>query len=346
MPKIKAAMLHGPYDIRIEEVDAPEINPGEVLVRVRAVGVCGSDVLFYNNGRIGRFVVEQPLAMGHESAGEIIAVGTEVTDRHVGQRVTIEPGFPCRVCAYCKAGRYNLCPSVIFLSCPPYTGTFQEQVAVPADFTYVLPDDMSFEEGALVEPLAVGIHAAARANVQVSQSVGILGVGPVGLLALQAARARGATRLVAVDAYANRLEMARRLGATDLVNFRETNPVAAVNEITSGEGLDVVFEVAGRPESLRNAITMAKPGGVVAMVGNLPVTSTEIPVMDILEKELDVKGVFRYANAYPPAIELISRGLVDVASLVTHRFRLSQLDDALRFSDEHQDEAIKVIVEV
>jgi L-iditol 2-dehydrogenase len=346
MPKIKAAMLYGPYDIRIEEVDAPEIKPNEVLVRIRAVGICGSDVLFYKNGRIGKFVVEEPLAMGHESAGEIIAVGTEVSDRHVGQRVTIEPGFPCRLCEYCKSGRYNLCPRVVFLSCPPYTGTFQEQVAVPADFTYVLPDNMSFEEGALIEPLAVGVHATLRAGVKVADSIGVLGVGPVGLLVLQAAKASGATRIIAVDAHSNRLDMARHLGATDIINFRETNPVAAVNELTNGEGLDVVFEVAGRPESLRNAITMAKPGGVIAMVGNLPVVSTEIPVMEILEKELDIKGVFRYANAYPSAIELVSRGVVDLASLVTHRFPLSQLDDALRFSDEHQDKTIKVIVEV
>ena len=346
MAKIKAALLYAPYDVRIEEIEAPEIKPNEVLVRIKAVGICGSDVLFFKYGRIGRFVVEQPLVMGHESAGEIIAVGAEVANRRVGDRVTIEPGLPCRVCEYCKSGRYNLCPRVIFLSCPPYHGTFVEQVAVPADFTFLLPENVSFEEGAMLEPLAVGMHAAARAGVKPAQSVGVLGVGPVGLMALQAAKAYGAARLVAVDSYPLRLDMARRMGATETINFAETNPVAAVNDLTGGEGLDAVFEVAGQVESLRNAILMAKCGGVVAMVGNLPVISTEIPAMDILEKELDVRGVFRYANAYPPAVELVSRGLVDVTSLITHRFPLSRLDAALRFADERRESAIKVIVEI
>lgn len=346
MARIKAALLYAPYDVRIKEIEAPEIKADEVLVRIKAVGICGSDVLFFKYGRIGRFVVEQPLIMGHESAGEVIAIGVEVTDRRVGDRVSIEPGLPCRVCEHCKSGRYNLCPKVIFLSAPPHHGTFVEQVAVPADFTFLLPENVSFEEGAMLEPLAVGMHAAARAGVRAAQSVGVLGVGPVGLMALQAAKAYGATRLVAVDSYPLRLDMARRMGATETINFAETDPVAAVNEFTGGEGLDVVIEVAGQVESLRDAILMAKCGGVVAMVGNLPVISAELPAMEILEKELDVRGVFRYANAYPPAVELVSRGLVDVTSLITHRFPLTQLGDALRFTDEHRDSAIKVIVEI
>lgn len=346
MATMKAATLHSPYDVRIEEFPVPVPKPREVLVRVKSVGICGSDVLFFKNGRIGRFVVDSPVVLGHESAGEIVAVGSDVTNRKVGDRVSIEPGFPCGHCEQCASGRYNMCPDVIFLSCPPYHGLFMEYAVAPADFTYVLPDNVSFDEGAMLEPLAVGMHAARRSGVTAAQSVGVLGVGPVGILTLQAAKAHGATRLFAVDSYPNRLDFAQRLGATDTVNFTQTDPVEAVMSATNGVGLDVVFEVAGQPESLRNAIKMAKCGGVVAMVGNLPVSSTEIPVMEILEKELDVRGVFRYAGVYPPALELVARGLVDVKSLITHRFPLDRLDEALRFSDEHQDQTIKVVVEI
>jgi len=344
--KMKAAVLHAIGDLRVEEVDKPTITaPDQALVRIRAVGVCGSDVHFYERGRIGPYVLKDPVILGHESAGEVIGVGEAVTHLRPGDRVAIEPGVPDRTCWYCKTGRYNLCAAVPFMGTPPWNGAFCEYVAWPADFCFKLPDGLSFEQGAMTEPLAVGMQGTKRGDVGVGQSVAVLGCGPVGLVTLQAAKARGATRIIATDVQPSRLDLARRLGATDLINARDGDPVERVRALT-GEGVDVALETAGTVTTVQQACAMVRRGGVVTLIGMPGELEFTMPVLDIICREYDVRGVFRYCNCYPPALALLGAGRVDVKSLITHRFPLDDAKAAIDFAKDRKDVAVKVMVEV
>ncbi|UCH32950.1 MAG: NAD(P)-dependent alcohol dehydrogenase [Armatimonadota bacterium] len=344
--KMKAAVLHAVGDLRVEEVEKPTLTaPDQALVRIRAVGVCGSDVHFYERGRIGPYVVADPVILGHESAGEVVAVGDDVNHLRPGDRVAIEPGVPDRTCWFCKTGRYNLCPEVPFMGTPPWHGAFCEYVAWPADFCFNLPDGLSFEEGAMVEPLAVGMHGTKRGGVGAGQSVGVLGCGPIGLVTLQAAKARGATRIFATDVQPSRLELAGKLGATDLINAQDGNPVERVREL-SGGGVDVTLETAGTVTTVQQACAMVRMGGVVVLIGMPGELEFTMPVADIICREYDVRSVFRYCNCYPPSLALLGARRVDVASLITHRFPLDEARAAIDFAKDRKDVAVKVIVEV
>jgi L-iditol 2-dehydrogenase len=351
---MKAAVMHGIGDIRVEPRPRPKPSPKEVLVQIRRVGVCASDIHYFTHGRIGNFVVKDPLILGHESAGVVFEVGPAVTRFQPGDRVTVEPGYTCRQCHYCKTGRYNLCPDVTFLATPPVDGAFSEVIAWPEDFLFSLPGGMSFEEGAMMEPLSVGLWAVKRGDVSPGHMVAILGSGTIGLVTLQGAKIAGATTLIAVDLSPFRLEHARRLGATHLINANEENPVERIREITSDvtgfawerSGVDVAFEAAGALATTRAAMAAARPGGVVVLVGLPPDPMVELDIVSAASKEIDIRGQFRYANCYPTAIALTAAGRVDVESLVTHHFPLSQTPEALRFADEAKSEALKVMVDV
>jgi L-iditol 2-dehydrogenase len=344
---MRAAVLHGVEDLRVEEVPAPGLaSADDVLVRVHSVGVCGSDIHYYRHGRIGRFVVEQPMILGHECAGEVVEAGANVKHLRLGDRVALEPGVPCRRCDFCRTGRYNLCPDVVFFATPPVDGAFCEYVTSPADFAFRLPDSVSLEEGAMCEPLAVGMYATERAGVGLGQAVAVLGAGPIGLVTLQAAKARGATTLISTDVEDGRLALAKQLGATHTVNARRDDPVGAIKDITGGGGADVVLEAAGTALTIQQSLKAVRSGGRVIIIG-LP-REDEVPLSmpDLLSRELDVGGLFRYRNVYPAAIAAIASGLVDVKSMITHRYELAQAEDALVFADTHKHECIKVSVSV
>jgi L-iditol 2-dehydrogenase len=343
--KMKAAVLHAVGDLRVQMVDKPVITaPDHALVRIRAVGVCGSDVHFYERGRIGPYVVKDPVILGHESAGEVVEVGEEVEHLRPGDRVAIEPGVPDRTCWHCKAGRYNLCAAVPFMGTPPWNGALCEYVAWPADFCFKLPEGLSFEEGAMTEPLAVAMQGAKRGDVQVGHSVAVVGCGPIGLVTLQAAKARGATRIVATDLQQSRLELARKLGATDVLNAADGDPAQRVRELTDG-GVDVALETAGTVATVQQACAMVRMGGVVTLIGMPAELEFAMPVLDIICREYDVRGVFRYCNCYPPALALLGAGRVDVKSLITHRFPLEEAKAALDFAKDRKDLAVKVVIE-
>jgi L-iditol 2-dehydrogenase len=344
--KMKAAVLHAVGDLRVEEVDKPAITaPDQALVRIRAVGVCGSDVHFYERGRIGPYALKDPVILGHESAGEVIEVGKVVKHLRPGDQVAIEPGVPDRTCWYCKTGRYNLCAEVPFMGTPPWNGAFCEYVAWPADFCFKLPAGLSFEEGAMAEPLAVAMQGTKRGEVSVGQSVAVLGCGPIGLVTLQAAKARGATQIIATDVQQPRLKLAAKLGATDIINAREGDPIEQVREL-SGGGVDVALETAGTVATVQQACAMVRMGGVVTLIGMPGELEFTMPVLDIICREYDVRGVFRYCNCYPPALALLGAGRVDVKSLITHRFPLQQAQAAIDFAKDRKDVAVKVMVEV
>jgi len=343
---MRAAVLQEANVMTMERRPRPEPGPGEVLVRVRAVGVCGSDVHYYTHGRIGSFVVESPLVLGHEMAGTIAALGPGVTARDIGQRVAVEPGVPDRVCEFCRAGRYNLCPNVRFMATPPVDGAFTEYVVMPADFVYPLPDHVSLEEGAMIEPLAVGVYAVHRSGLRAGQDVVVLGAGPIGLMTLQAARAAGAGAITVVDLDAHRLEVARALGATETVDAAREDAQEQVMALTGGRGVDVVFEAAGSPRTAALAVHLARRGGRVTMIGLPPEDNVPYPLVAAMAREVDIVTVFRYANVYPAALALVAQGRVDVKSLITHRFPLEEAERALRLSDSRADGVVKALVEV
>ncbi|MFA4014970.1 MAG: hypothetical protein RUDDFDWM_000036 [Candidatus Fervidibacterota bacterium] len=345
MAKMKAAVLHGINDLRIEEVDMPTITSDEqVLIRIRAVGVCGSDIHYYREGRIGRFVVKEPLILGHECAGEVVEVGKAVKGLKPGDKVAIEPGVGCRRCKYCHEGRYNLCPQEKFMATPPTHGAFAEYVVWDGDFVFKLPDETSFEAGALCEPLAVALHAVNISEMRSASTVAVLGCGPIGLALIQAAIASGASSVIATDIYSLRLNKALEMGATYVFNANEVDAVSAILEATDGEGADVVFEAAGSVVTQRQAFSVVKSGGVIVLVGMTPEDKNEVPLLDLITREYQVRGILRYANSYPQAVALTATGKVNLLPMVTHRFPLEKTVEALELADTKKDEAIKVMV--
>jgi L-iditol 2-dehydrogenase len=244
----KAAVMHGTHDVRLEDVPVPEPGPNEVLVEIRAVGVCGSDVHYYEEGRIGSFVVDAPLILGHESMGTVVALGENATKHEVGDRVTLEPGVPDGTCRECRAGRYNLCPNVQFFATPPIDGAFTNFVSINEDFAFALPDSLSDNAGALMEPLSVGIWACKKGGVTAGDHVLITGAGPIGLVAMQVAFAQGATEVTLTDVADERLRIGSRLGATRTLNVAEDS----LDE--SGIEADVLIECSGNERALTDGI--------------------------------------------------------------------------------------------
>jgi L-iditol 2-dehydrogenase len=322
----QAAIMYGTRDIRLEERPVPEPAPKEILVEIRAVGVCGSDVHYYEEGRIGSFVVEEPLILGHESMGTVVALGEGVTKHEVGERVTLEPGVPDMTCSECRAGRYNLCPNVRFFATPPIDGAFANFVAIHEDFAYSLPENLSDNAGALMEPLSVGIWSCRKAGVKVGDHVLVTGAGPIGLLAMQVALAEGATEVTITDVAPQRLEMAERTGATRTINASDE----ALPD--SGVEVDALIECSGNERALGDGIRCIRPAGTAVVVGMGPGEESSIPLALIQNKEIWLTGTFRYANTYPAAIELAATGRVDLDAIVTSYYDLEGTEEALQAS--------------
>ena len=333
----RAAVLHAPGDLRVEDRAVPEPGPREVLVEISAVGVCGSDIHYYEHGRIGAHVVEAPMILGHESAGRVAAVGPGVSKHRVGDRVTLEPGVPCGRCRECRAGRYNLCRDVRFFATPPIDGAFANYVTIHEDFAFALPDNVSDEAGALMEPLSVGVWACQKAGVGPGDHVLVTGAGPIGLLALQAARAFGATELTITDVNTQRLALAERTGATRALKVDETPLEEA------GLEADALIECSGRPEALQAGIAALRPAGTAVVVGMGPEEDATVPLALIQNHELWLTGTFRYANTYPTAIALAATGRVDLEAIITGHYGLDDAEVALRAGRDDPG-AVKVMV--
>lgn len=327
----RVAVLHGVQDVRIEERDRPQPAPHEVLVAVHAVGICGSDVHYYEHGRIGDYVVEEPMVIGHESAGTIVAVGADGDPDRVGELVALEPGIPCRHCEQCLAGRYNLCPRVQFFATPPVDGSIASFVTLDADFAHPAPTGLTAEQAAMAEPVSVGVWAAGKAQISVSDRVLVSGAGPIGLLAGQVARAYGAARVVISDVSDYRLGIARDLG---LEPVRAGEPV--------GDDVDVLLECSGAQAALSAGIDAMAPAGRVVLVG-MGADDLSISVPQVQGKELWIGGIFRYAGSYPTALRLISSGAVRVDPLLTHRFDLEETEAALTIG-RRDPQALKAVV--
>jgi L-iditol 2-dehydrogenase len=318
---MRAAVLKRQGDMALEALPVPELDADQVLVQVAAVGVCGSDVHYYEHGRIGDYVVDHPLILGHELSGRIAAVGSDVDPSRVGQRVAVEPQRPCRTCKQCKAGRYNLCPDIEFYATPPIDGAFTEYVRIQDDFAYEIPDRVSDEAAALIEPLSVGLWACERAQIKPGSRVLIAGAGPIGIIAAQAARAYGATEIYITDIAEDRLAFALEHGATHALN--------ALTDSTEGLDVDAFIDASGAPQAVRSGIKAVGPAGRVILVG-LGADDVELPVSYIQNREIWLSGVFRYTNTWPLAIQLIADGKVDLDILVTGKFALADSEEALK----------------
>jgi L-iditol 2-dehydrogenase len=339
---MRAALLTGPQHIEIAEVADPEPGPTEVLVRIRSVGVCRSDAHYYTDGRIGDTLVQYPHILGHEPAGEVLAVGSEVRSVRPGERVAIEPAVSCGECEYCLSGRQNICPNVRFLATPPYQGVFCELAAVPAHALIPMPDSVSFDEAALAEPLAIGLHAIRLAQLMVGESVGIFGAGSIGLCVLLAARAAGAGRIVVTDPIEYRRRKALTLGADTAVDPTSADAREAIAGGT--RGLDATFEAAGEQQAVDDTIDCCRPGGRALIIGIPREDRLSFNAHPARRKELTIRNVRRSNGEAATVLDLIARRVLDVAPLATHRFPLERTDEALRLAVEFGDGVIKALI--
>lgn len=344
--KNQAIFMQGVNHMGFQEVPVPEIREKEVLVKVDVVGICGSDVHYYQHGRIGDFVVEGDFILGHECAGEVVSVGSAVTTLAVGDRVALEPGKTCGQCEFCKTGKYNLCPDVEFFATPPYHGVFQNYVAHPENMCFKLPENVSNTEGALVEPLAVGLHASGIGNVKLGDTVVIFGAGCIGLVTLLAAKARGASTVILVDVLENRLAKAVALGATHVINARAEDVLKKIDTLTAGHGAQVVIETSGAEIAVKQTADVVKRGGTVVLVGMTPGDEVSYNFMKLMGKEGEVKTIFRYRNLYPVAINAIASGAINVKDIVSHEFNFCDTQKAFDYVVDNAQDVVKAVIKI
>lgn len=344
--KNRAAYMTGLNKMEIRDIPMPVLKEKQVLVKLEYVGICGSDVHYLEHGKIGDFIVNGDFILGHECAGTVAAVGTGVENLKVGDRVALEPGCTCGQCEFCKTGRYNLCPDVEFLATPPYNGCLMNYIAFPENMAFMLPDGITTKEGALVEPLAVGMHAAKQGNVKLGDSVVILGAGCIGLVTLLACKAFGATDITVVDVISKRLDYAKKLGATTVINAAVTDVLAEIDKLTNKKGVDIVIETAGSARTIAQTPYLIKNGGCVVLVGMAPQDIIEYNFAKIMAKEAEIKSVFRYRNIYPQAIQAISKGIIDVSGIVTHEFSFDETEKAFDFVINNKQDVVKAVIKI
>lgn len=342
---MKAAHLIKAMHMEVhDDMDMPVIEPGKAIIKMEYCGVCGSDVHFYKDGGCGNIKSPDNFILGHEVAGTVVAVAKDVTNLKVGDRVALEPGYPCGKCKLCRTGHYNICTSVRFFADPPTNGALQEYVSHPADMCFKLPENVSTLEGALVEPLAVGLYATEMGGVQLGDSIIILGSGCIGLVTLLSAKARGASKIVVVDLFEKRLAVAKRLGATDVINAKKEDVAERIKEIFDGHGADIVFETAGSVSTIQQAPFYARRGGVITLVGMCGQAVIPFDFQQVMMNEIQLRPIFRYRNLYPTAIAAISSGSIDVKQIVSNVFTFDQSDDAFRSAVENASETVKSVI--
>lgn len=343
---MKTAVMTALKTVELQERAIPVPKDNEVLVKIEYVGICGSDLHYFEAGRIGDFVVNGPLVLGHEAAGTVVEAGANVKHLKVGDRVALEPGKTCGQCEFCKSGKYNLCKDVIFFATPPVDGVFQEYVAHEAALCFKLPDNVSTEEGALIEPLAVGMHAASQGDAKLGQTAVVTGAGCIGLVTLLALKARGVSKVIVVDIMEKRLEKAKELGADEVINGKEEDTVARIMELTGGRGFDLGIETAGSQITASQLIKGANKGATIVFVGYSASGEMTLPIGMALDKELNFKTVFRYRNIYPTAINAVATGKINIKGIVTDYFELDEIQNALMTCVENKADIVKGVVKV
>lgn len=324
----------------------PTVSDTDVLVQIRHIGICGSDMHIFEDPYHAVKDIRLPVVLGHECAGQVVEIGKKVTGLAPGDLVALEPGVPCGTCEFCLSGRYNICPNVRFLGARPWlNGAFSKYVSHPAKWTYKLPDSMDTVEGALLEPLVVGMHAADRSGIRTGQSALILGAGCIGLMTLEACLSRGIRKIVVSDLYPNRLDMAAETGAEFTINSASEDLIARGMEITGQKGFDVIFESTGNKTAAAMTPALVKRGGKIVMVGNI-FGETSFNFFQTNAKEVDIIGVFRYCNLYPAAIDLCCRKQVNTKPIVTNYFDFAHIQEALEYAIRQKQEAVKTVIKM
>uniref|UniRef100_A0A6G1SDV4 Sorbitol dehydrogenase n=1 Tax=Aceria tosichella TaxID=561515 RepID=A0A6G1SDV4_9ACAR len=353
-------VLHEKNKMELEQRPLPPRPRGnEVTLATHTVGICGSDVKYWKDGKIGNFILKKPMVLGHETSAIVMEVGDDVKGLVPGDKVAVEVGLPCSICSLCKTGKYNLCTQMAFAATPPYDGTLTRYFNHPADFCFKLPERVSLEEGALLEPLAVAVHACQRAPINLNDIVLVCGAGAVGLLSMLSAKAFGASHVIITDISPNRLQFARQLGASatylcergtsleqmsnelrDIVS--KLKPAVTAQDGPDSVGVNVALECSGAESSLNLAMQTVAVGGTIVCVGCQPDKVT-VSLNQAITQEIDIKGVFRYRNCYPLALSLVESGRINLRPLVTHRFRL---EDAIQaFETCSRGEGVKIMIQ-
>lgn len=333
---MKAFLLHGAQDLRAADLPRPVAGPGEVVLAMRRAGICGSDIHYFSHGYIGTFVPKRPFVLGHEFAGEIVAVGAGVPAPRLGERVAVDPSMPCGQCEFCRGGRYNLCTRMRFYgsaSCDPHIdGGFEEFILAPAANAFAVPDVLTWGEAAMTEPLSVAVHAARRAGNLAGRTVLVTGGGTIGQLTALVARVFGARIVALSDILPGRRALAVERGVDAVLDAAEADFALQAEALVPG-GFDVVIEAAGSARALEQGLHAVRRGGTIVQVGTLPAAVT-LPLNAVMARELTIAGSFRFANVFATALALMSSGRIDVRPLITSVFPLAEANTALRTAVE------------
>ncbi len=345
--KNQTAYLDDIRTINIRDSEMPVVGADDVLVKISHVTICGSDAHFFEDPTFGGMIQNPklPIVLGHECGGIIEEVGKNVTHLKVGDKVAIEPGAGCGVCSYCLEGHYNLCRKMDFMAAPPFTRwALSRYVSHPAKMVFPLPDNMDTVEGALMEPLCVGMHAIKRSGASLGMKAVVLGTGCIGLMAIASLKAMGVQDIIVVDLYDLRLEFAKKMGATVLINASKENVIEKVLSITDGLGANIVVEAAGNSKTASMTVDLVRPGGKIVMVGNIH-GDTPFRFMAANDKEADVISVFRYVNMYPTAIKAVSSGVISVKDMITKTFPFEKTQEAFICASDERDKVMKIAIE-
>lgn len=343
---MKVAVMLDKMKMGWEERPIPVPGDNEILVKIDCVGICGSDMHYYENGKIGSYIVDPPFVLGHESGGVVVEIGKDVKHLNVGDRVALEPGKTCGHCEFCRSGKYNLCLDVKFFATPPIDGVFQEYVVHEADLCFKLPDNVSTMEGALIEPLAVGMHAANQASASLGKTAVVTGAGCIGLCAMMSLKAFGVTEVYVTDIMDKRLEKALELGATGVINSKERNPVEEIYKLTEGRGVDIVVEASGVEICANQGIEMLVQAGTLVQVAYSGSGYMSLNMSMICDKEITIKSVFRYRHIYPIAIKSVASGLINLKDIVTDVFEFENIEEAMNKSIADKANIVKAVIKI
>ena len=344
--KMKVALMTGIREIDMIEREIPCPKDDEVLVKVEYIGICGSDLHYYETGAIGDFKVEPPFVLGHEVAGIVAGCGKGVKNLKIGDKVALEPGKTCGQCYFCRNGLYNLCKDVVFFATPPVDGVFQEYVVHPEHLSFKLPSSMSTLEGAMIEPLSVGMHAARQGDAHVGQNVFVIGSGCIGLSSMLAAKACGASKVYLIDIVRSRLDKALELGANGIINSGKEDVIKRVFELTNGSGSDLIIDTSGIESAINQSIAFARTGSTIVLVGYPASGKANLDLSIALNKEITFKTVFRYRHQYPLCISAVESGVINIKNMVTNIFDFNNVKEAMDKSLEDKINIVKAAIKI
>jgi D-xylulose reductase len=343
---MKALVLERKGELKLRDIDLPlKVGPNDVKIAIHNVGVCGSDVHYYTHGRIGSYVVNSPMVLGHEASGRVVEVGSEVKNLKVGDRVCMEPGIPNPTSRASRIGLYNVDPAVVFWATPPVHGCLTSQVVHPASFTYKLPDNVSYAEGAMVEPLAIGMQASVKARIQPGDVAVVTGCGTIGIVTALAALAGGCSRVIISDVLQEKLDIAGRYPGITPINVKKQDLLKVVSDATDGWGADIVFEASGAPPVYKTLFQMVRPGGCAVLVG-IPIDPVPFDISAAQAREARIETIFRYANVYARTIALIASGKIDLKPLITGTFSFEDSIKAFERAAEGRGTDVKLQIKL